>query len=63
MIVQTVIGMAQNLGMAVIAEGVETEAQRVCLEQFGCATYQGYLFGRPMPLPEFEKLALRANFV
>ena len=57
-IVQTIIGMAQNLGMTVIAEGVETEAQRVCLEKFGCPTYQGYLFGRPLPLLEFEKLAI-----
>ena len=57
-IVQTIIGMAQNLGMTVIAEGVENEAQRVCLEKFGCPTYQGYLFGRPLPLLEFEKLAI-----
>ena len=59
-IVQTIIGMAHNLGMAVIAEGVETEAQRACLERFGCPTYQGYLFGKPMPLHEFEELALSA---
>ena len=59
-IVQTIIGMAHNLGMAVIAEGVETEAQRACLERFGCPTYQGYLFGRPMPLHEFEELAMSA---
>ncbi len=57
-IVQTIIGMAHNLGVAVIAEGVETEAQRACLERFGCPTYQGYLFGKPMPLNEFEELAL-----
>jgi len=57
-IVQTIIGMAHNLGVAVIAEGVETEAQRACLERFGCPTYQGYLFGKPMPLFEFEELAL-----
>ncbi|MBI2749850.1 MAG: EAL domain-containing protein [Burkholderiales bacterium] len=57
-IIQTIIGMAHNLGVAVIAEGVETEAQRACLERFGCPTYQGYLFGKPMPLHEFEELAL-----
>lgn len=62
-IAQTIIGMAHNLGMAVIAEGVETEAQRTCLERFGCPTYQGYLFGRPMPLHEFEELALSALLV
>ncbi|WP_114969745.1 putative bifunctional diguanylate cyclase/phosphodiesterase [Rhodoferax ferrireducens] len=59
-IVQTIIGMAGNLGVAVIAEGVETEEQRACLEQFGCPTYQGYLYGKPMPLSEFEVLAMQA---
>lgn len=58
-IVQTIIGMANNLGVAVIAEGVESEEQRVFLEYFGCLSYQGYLYGRPMPLPEFEQLAVR----
>lgn len=56
-IVQTIIGMAHNLGVAVIAEGVETDEQQACLAQFGCASYQGYLYGRPMPLREFESLA------
>jgi diguanylate cyclase (GGDEF)-like protein/PAS domain S-box-containing protein len=53
-IVQTIIGMANNLGMEVIAEGVETEDQRAFLEQHGCALCQGYLFGRPVPVGEFE---------
>jgi len=57
-VVQTIIGMAHNLGVAVIAEGVETEAQRACLQHFGCPTYQGYLFGKPLPLDEFEDLAM-----
>lgn len=60
-IVQTIIGMAQNLGVAVIAEGVESEEQRACLERFGCPTYQGYLYGKPMPLKEFEELALQVS--
>ncbi|HEX5363195.1 MAG TPA: EAL domain-containing protein [Gallionella sp.] len=54
-IAQTIIGMANNLGMEVIAEGVETEAQRSFLEQHGCSAYQGYLFSKPVPLAEFEK--------
>ena len=54
-IVQTIIGMANNLGMDVIAEGVETEEQRAFLERHGCSAIQGYLFGRPMPLDEFER--------
>ena len=55
-IVQTIIGMADNLGMAVIAEGVETEEQRAFLELHGCPAIQGYLFGKPLPLQEFEML-------
>jgi len=58
-IIQTIIGMANNLGLNVIAEGVETEEQRVCLERLGCLSYQGYLFSRPLPLPEFETLLSR----
>ncbi len=59
-IVQTIIGMSHNLGLSVIAEGVETEAQLEFLRQNGCPCYQGFLFGRPMPLDEFEAL-LRAR--
>ena len=55
LMVQTIIGMAHNLGLEVIAEGVETQAQRALLEQHGCTLYQGYLFGRPVPLQEFER--------
>jgi EAL domain-containing protein (putative c-di-GMP-specific phosphodiesterase class I) len=55
-IVQTIIGMAHNLGMDVIAEGVETEAQRTFLELHGCWRYQGYLFSKPVPIAEFEAL-------
>ena len=55
-IVQTIITMGHTLGMNVIAEGVETQAQLDFLLQHGCKTYQGYLFSRPVPLAEFEKL-------
>jgi diguanylate cyclase (GGDEF)-like protein len=58
-IVQTIIGMARNLGLTVIAEGVETAEQRDFLERHGCSLFQGWLFGRPVPLPEFEASALR----
>ncbi len=54
-IVQTIIGMAKNLYMEVIAEGVETEQQRQFLELNGCSQYQGYLFSKPVPIAEFEK--------
>ena len=55
-IVQTIIGMGNNLGMDIIAEGVETEAQRAFLQKHGCPACQGYLFSKPVPLEEFEVL-------
>lgn len=55
-IVQTIIGMAKNLGLEVIAEGVETEIQKAYLEQQGCKFCQGYLFGKPIPVEDFEAL-------
>ncbi len=54
-IVQTIIQMGKALGLEVIAEGVETELQRNLLEQLGCHNYQGYLFGKPVPIDIFEK--------
>ena len=53
-IVQTIIAMANNLGMEVIAEGVETTDQQDFLIAQECLHFQGYLFGRPVPLAEFE---------
>ncbi|MEO8331106.1 MAG: EAL domain-containing protein [Gallionella sp.] len=61
-IVQTIIGMGNSLGMEVIAEGVETDAQREFLKHAGCVAYQGYLFGKPVPLEEFEDLLLSSSF-
>jgi len=55
-VVQTIVGLSQHLGIEVIAEGVETETQRRMLESMGCANHQGFLFGRPMPLAQFEAL-------
>jgi diguanylate cyclase (GGDEF)-like protein/PAS domain S-box-containing protein len=54
-IVQTIIGMAHNLGMEIIAEGVETEEQRTFLVLNSCPLYQGYLFSKPVSLMEFER--------
>ena len=59
-IVFTIIAMAHELGLDVIAEGVEEEVQRSILLQHGCRHFQGYLFGKPMPLKEFETSLLLA---
>lgn len=53
-IVRTIIAMADSLKLGVIAEGVETEEQRQMLLNKGCTHYQGYLFGRPVPIEQFE---------
>jgi diguanylate cyclase (GGDEF)-like protein/PAS domain S-box-containing protein len=58
-IARTVVALGQSLGLAVIAEGVETEAQREFLEAHGCHAYQGYLFSRPLPVEGFEEFAQR----
>ncbi|RTL58136.1 MAG: EAL domain-containing protein [Rhodocyclaceae bacterium] len=58
-IVQTIIGMAHNLGLDVIAEGVETMEQKEFLLRNDCSKFQGYLFSRPLPLAEFEALLPR----
>ena len=55
-ILHTIIGMAENLGLQVIAEGVETDRQLAILRQYGCTQYQGYLFSKPVPLDVFEQL-------
>ena len=55
-IVQTIIAMTKALGLNVIAEGVEIEAQREFLDLHGCHAFQGYLFGKPVPFDQFESL-------
>lgn len=53
-IVRTIIAMANAMGFEVIAEGVETEEQRKLLVEKGCKHFQGYKFGKPMPIEQFE---------
>jgi diguanylate cyclase (GGDEF)-like protein/PAS domain S-box-containing protein len=53
-IARIIISLTDNLGVSVVAEGVETDSQYRFLIEQGCEKFQGYLFGRPMPLPEFQ---------
>jgi EAL domain-containing protein (putative c-di-GMP-specific phosphodiesterase class I) len=55
-IVRTIISMANNLGLDIIAEGVETEEQQQILFGKGCNHYQGYLYGKPVPIKQFDGL-------
>lgn len=59
-IVGTIIAMAESLSLDVIAEGVETEEQRQLLKEMGCNCFQGYLFGKPVPIEQFQALFKRA---
>ena len=54
-IVSTIIALGQSLDLAVIAEGVETAEQAALLEKFGCHVYQGYYFGKPAPVAEWQQ--------
>jgi diguanylate cyclase len=60
-IVRTVIALGQSMGMTVIAEGVETEAQQQFLLDNGCMQFQGYLFSKPLPLGAFTAFVERQN--
>ena len=55
-IVNTIVAMAKTLNLNVIAEGVETKAQRQLLLNIGCKHYQGYLFSKPIPISQFNAL-------
>ena len=55
-ITENIISMAHQLGLKVIAEGVETEAELDFLNRVGCDSIQGYLFSRPLPAAEFKSL-------
>ena len=58
-IARTIIALGASLGLSVVAEGVETQAQRAFLEQSGCDTWQGYLLSPPVPAPDYEALVRR----
>lgn len=59
-IVCTIVALAKNMGLEVIAEGVETEGQRQFLADNGCLAYQGFLYARPLPVDEVEQYVMQS---
>ena len=55
-VIETTIDLAKDLGLTIVAEGVENEAQLEFLRQKGCDIIQGYYFSRPVPVEDFEEL-------
>jgi len=55
-LVQTIISLASNFGLQVVAEGVETEAQLELLKEMDCQTAQGYFFAKPLAVDEVTKV-------
>jgi diguanylate cyclase (GGDEF)-like protein/PAS domain S-box-containing protein len=62
-IAQAIISLGKAMGLPVIAEGVETEEQRVYLAGMGCHAFQGFLTSRPLPLKDFESLLDALNMI
>ena len=62
-LVELILGIAKNLKVPVIAEGVETEKQLRLLKRLGCEYVQGYYFSRPLPPSEFETTIIRSHIV
>jgi diguanylate cyclase (GGDEF)-like protein/PAS domain S-box-containing protein len=60
-IITAIIAMAHRLNLRVVAEGVETEAQRSFLRTHACDEFQGFLVSVPLPAPEFERLLMPAG--
>jgi diguanylate cyclase (GGDEF)-like protein/PAS domain S-box-containing protein len=60
-VVRTIISMASNLGVEVIAEGLETDGEKDFLNALGCSLYQGYLLSPPLPREGLEDLVRRVN--
>lgn len=62
-ITKTIIGLAENLNFSVIAEGVETVKQLEHLKVLGCRKFQGYLFGKPAPIIEWQQRLMASSTV
>jgi EAL domain-containing protein (putative c-di-GMP-specific phosphodiesterase class I) len=61
-LVHAIINMARSLDIRVIAEGVETQNQLEFLQNSGCDIYQGYFFGKPLPIADFESALKSGHF-
>ena len=58
---RAIVGLGRSLGLSVIAEGVETQEQLQLLRDLSCESYQGYLFSRPIPVEEVERMLGRLD--
>ena len=56
LLVKSIIAMATSLNKTLVAEGIETEAQAKLISDLGCTVVQGFLFSKPIPATDFEKL-------
>jgi EAL domain-containing protein (putative c-di-GMP-specific phosphodiesterase class I) len=57
-ITRAIVAMAHELGLRVVAEGVETPAQAQRLREYGCDIFQGYLYGRPVDARTVEQMLM-----
>ena len=62
-VVASVVGLAHQLGLTALAEGVETDEQMAVVRRLGCDLVQGYLLGRPMPADEVDRFLDRLGAV
>ncbi|MEM9359303.1 MAG: EAL domain-containing protein, partial [Pseudomonadota bacterium] len=60
-VVRSIVDLGHNLGMKVVAEGVETERQATLLKEARCDEFQGFLYGKPVPSGDFEDLLSRSH--
>lgn len=62
-VIEAVIALGHSLGMQIVAEGVETQAQREFLHQHGCDIAQGFLYSRPLPAAKMKELLFNQTTV
>ena len=60
-VVKSIVDLAKKIGALIVAEGIETQEQLEFLKDVGCKLVQGYLYAKPMPIPDFERDWLNKN--